>query len=272
MTTFVSRSQWGARSSQGSMNTISTKPKGSAIHWEGPKMNITSHSQCDDRVRSIQNHHMDVNGWADIAYNLIACPHDYVFEGRGKGKGSAANGTTQANTDWYAVCALVGEGDPQPPTLISAIQYGTKLCRDWGAGPETKGHRDFVSTACPGDALYSHVQKGTFESGGSGGGSGGGGTTPPTTTAPKFPYPSDNYLGQESPDPKCHSGYYSADRPNIQKWQSQMKTRGWSITADGVYGPQSESVCRQFQSEKKLASDGLVGPQTWSTSWTAPIT
>ena len=29
---------------------------------------------------------------------------------------------------------------------------------------------------------------------------------------------------------------------------------------DQIYGPASESVCRQFQSEKGLGVDGLVGP------------
>lgn len=273
MTTFVSRSQWGARSSQGSMNTISAHPKGVAIHWEGPQMNITSHSQCDGRVRSIQAYHMDTKGWSDIAYNFIACPHDYLYEGRGTKYGSAANGSTQANQDYFAVCGLVGEHDPQPVGLDNALKYGADKCRSAGAGSSTVGHRDLYQTSCPGDELYGKVKAGRY------GTSGGGSTptpdpTPPTTTAPKFPYPSNDYLGQESPDPHCHSGYYSADRPNIQKWQTQMKSRGWSGigTPDGYYGDKSETVCRQFQNEKNLGVDGLVGPKTWSASWTSPVT
>lgn len=96
---------------------------------------------------------------------------------------------------------------------------------------------------------------------------------PPSGSAPAFPYPSDHYLGQPSSDTRCHSGYYGEpDHSNVRKWQTQMASRGWSITSDGYYGPTSESVCRQFQAEKGLVSDGLCGPQTWEKTWTAPIT
>ena len=98
---------------------------------------------------------------------------------------------------------------------------------------------------------------------------------PPTLPAggvPAFPYPPDNYLGTPRPDPKCHSGHYGPpDSGHVQVWQRQMAARGWSIGVDGDYGPQSESVCRKFQAEKGLGVDGLVGPQTWAKSWTAPI-
>jgi peptidoglycan hydrolase-like protein with peptidoglycan-binding domain len=51
-----------------------------------------------------------------------------------------------------------------------------------------------------------------------------------------------------------------------------MAHRGWTIAVDGDFGPQSASVCTQFQTEKHLTVDGMVGPQTWNASWTAPIT
>lgn len=101
-------------------------------------------------------------------------------------------------------------------------------------------------------------------------------TPPPETETgdiPPFPYPSDHYLGKPSEDPACHSGYYGEpDHSNVAKWQNQMAYRGWNITGDGYYGNQSTSVCREFQAEKGLVSDGLCGPQTWEASWTAPIT
>jgi peptidoglycan hydrolase-like protein with peptidoglycan-binding domain len=55
-------------------------------------------------------------------------------------------------------------------------------------------------------------------------------------------------------------------------WQHQMSHRGWQIARDGKYGQQSRSVCLQFQAEKGLAKDGMVGPRTWEASWTAPVT
>jgi N-acetyl-anhydromuramyl-L-alanine amidase AmpD len=55
-------------------------------------------------------------------------------------------------------------------------------------------------------------------------------------------------------------------------WQAQMAHRGWAITVDDQYGPQSAQICRQFQAEKHLSVDGIVGPQTWEAAWTAPVT
>jgi peptidoglycan hydrolase-like protein with peptidoglycan-binding domain len=95
----------------------------------------------------------------------------------------------------------------------------------------------------------------------------------PGGPAPPFPYPSSDYLGQPDPDPHCHSGFYGGvDTTNVRTWQQQMASRGWHIGVDGQYGPQSEDVCRSFQAEKGLSVDGLVGPQTWATSWTAAVT
>lgn len=100
-------------------------------------------------------------------------------------------------------------------------------------------------------------------------------STPPAgpKAGPPFPYPAGHYLGQPSPDPNCHSGYYGGvDTGNVRTWQARMAERGWALGVDGKYGPQSETVCRQFQTEKGLAVDGLVGPNTWAAAWSAPIT
>lgn len=59
---------------------------------------------------------------------------------------------------------------------------------------------------------------------------------------------------------------------DVRTWQQRMRDRGWRITVDGVYGPQSADVCKRFQREKRLQVDGIVGPITWRASWTAPIT
>lgn len=271
MSTYVTRSQWGARAPSGSGNQLSPSPKGHAIHWEGPTMGAPPHSQCDDVVRGIQSYHMDSNGWSDVAYNLMVCVHGYIYEGRGKGKGSAANGTTQANADWYAICALVGEGDAQPAALIAGLADAAQMCRDWGAGNGSTGHRDHFATACPGDALYAQVKAGTFGSGGSAPDSA---VPPPAAgTAPSFPLPAGHYFGPAEGPAESHSGYYSSsDQANLDAWQTRMADRGWTITADGLYGPQTADVAASFQAEKGLGVDELIGPDTWGAAWTEAVT
>lgn len=90
--------------------------------------------------------------------------------------------------------------------------------------------------------------------------------------APKFPLPKGHWYGVESKNPKNHSGYWAKDRPGIKQWQSQMRKRGWRITADGYFGKNSRRVCKQFQKEKGLRVDGGVGIDTWKATWEAPVT
>lgn len=57
----------------------------------------------------------------------------------------------------------------------------------------------------------------------------------------------------------------------VREWQQQMAGRGWRIRVDGVYGPESDAVCRGFQQEIGLRVDGVVGAQTWDAAWTAKV-
>lgn len=98
--------------------------------------------------------------------------------------------------------------------------------------------------------------------------------TPPTPTqdtAPAFPLPQGWYFGPKSGPTESVSGYYG-HQADLAVWQGRMAARGWSITADGLYGPQTESIARAFQTEKGLTVDGLIGPQTWAAAWTEPVT
>ena len=122
-------------------------------------MGTFRHDQCAAKVRGIQAFHRDSRGWADIAYNAIVCPHGYVFEGRGPGVMSAANGDTGPNDDWYAVCYLGGEGDGLTDDGKDGFRDAVRWLREAGAaGPLVNGHRDHKATACPGDLIYSWLR------------------------------------------------------------------------------------------------------------------
>jgi peptidoglycan hydrolase-like protein with peptidoglycan-binding domain len=95
---------------------------------------------------------------------------------------------------------------------------------------------------------------------------------PPRVKPPPFPLPVGHWYGPESSDTHNHSGYYPKDRTGILVWQGQMRRRGWKITSDGRFGPQSADVARSFQREKGLDADGRVGIRTWSASWVSPVT
>jgi hypothetical protein len=122
-------------------------------------------------------------------------------------------------------------------------------------------HRMAVNTACPTQARLNRrgeILRIAFS-----------GQAPPSTAPPSG--------GGGTQAPKFSATPYFDQRtnsrhPDVKTWQSKMRSRGWGISADGIYGPQSEDACRKFQREKGLSVDGKVGPQTWSTTWTAPVT
>lgn len=154
---FVTKEEWG--STLGRQATVRTHPigatKGVTLHWEGPKMGSFPHSKCAAKVRGIEKFHEQNRGWADLAYSGIVCPHGYVFEGRGVGVQTAANGSSDTNDDWYALCYLGGQGDPFTAEGQAAFIEGVQWLRSEGdAGSRVNGHRDHKSTECPGDVIY----------------------------------------------------------------------------------------------------------------------
>lgn len=92
----------------------------------------------------------------------------------------------------------------------------------------------------------------------------------PAPAHPAFPLPSGAYFGPKSGPAKSVSGYYS-HRDELRSWQQRMRDRGWTITPDGLYGPDTKRVATGFQKEKGLQVDGLIGVRTWDAAWTEPI-
>ena len=165
MSDLITRAQWGARPPSGGRNALDPYPKGVAVHWNGPgcAAALATHDKCPGFLRGIQTFHMVTRGWSDIAYSLFACPHGYLFEGRGKGIGTAANGTNSGNRYYYAIYAMWGQGDgPIPDAMRAGIHDGIALCRSWGAGSEVTYHGRFLSTTCPGPELTADVKAGRF--------------------------------------------------------------------------------------------------------------
>jgi hypothetical protein len=263
----VTRAQWGALAPKANYTRVDST-LGVKVHYEGtnvPSDLILNHNQCADRVADIQRSHManKAEGYIDIAYSAMVCPHGYVYEGRGLHNKTGANGNGTLNTNHYAVCAMVGDSGLTQPT--DAMLNGLRDAIEWfqsqgGAGSEIKGHRDGYATSCPGEPLYSWVKNGAPRPSS--------GTVP---TEPKpTPAPPTRTYGPEWKSGSRFLTQTSLYSDQARTWQQMMRNRGWSITVDGIYGPASANVCRQFQAEKGLSVDGVVGPQTWEAARTLP--
>ena len=157
----VTRRQWGARPPR----HVTDLPNVDTIvyHYSAAGSDETSHENCASRVRGIQRFHMDTRGWNDIAYNFLVCRHGYVFEGRGFAYRSAATGDDNDHT--LAVCFL-GDDDPGDDVTNAGRQAFVDIAQAIEADRDKRmlyrGHRDFMSTACPGDEIYGYVRSRSF--------------------------------------------------------------------------------------------------------------
>ncbi|MCK2218864.1 N-acetylmuramoyl-L-alanine amidase [Actinomadura sp. ATCC 31491] len=252
----VLRRDWNARAPRGDYTQLDSA-KGVKVHYTGGRVDpgiVSDHDECVALVRSIQAYHMDGNGWIDIGYSFVGCPHRKVFEGRGLHHLPAANGPG-LNAGHYAVLGLVGNAGLVQPTdpILHAILDAVDHVRARGAaGKEIKGHRDGYSTDCPGDPLYAWVRRGAPRP------SGGGAPPPSGPAAPPFPGRSLSY-------PPVMRG------DDVLTWQTQLRKRGFTLDADGAYGPASREACLAFQRQQGVTADGVVGPVTWRLTWEAPL-
>ncbi|MDH2425796.1 N-acetylmuramoyl-L-alanine amidase [Sphaerisporangium sp. TRM90804] len=248
---FVPREDWDARAPRGPYGQVTTN-LGVKVHYTGGRVEpaiVDDHDLCVALVKSIQNFHMDGNGWSDIGYSLVACPHRKVFTGRGARALPAANGSG-LNAGHYAVLGLVGtSGLVHPPDdllrgLRDAIEY---LRAEGGAGREIKGHRDGYATSCPGDALYDWIRKGAPRPGVK---------LPPTGPPPPPPWP-----GRLLRYPPVMKG------PDVRIWQrAAHQLHGLALVQDGAYGSVSQEACQRIQRAAGLKVDGIVGPLTWAVT------
>lgn len=54
---------------------------------------------------------------------------------------------------------------------------------------------------------------------------------------------------------------------DVKTWQAKLAARGWDITVDGWYGPDSRTVCRSYQRATGLPDTGEVDKATWQMTW-----
>lgn len=197
-------------------------------------MGSFGHERCAGLIRGIQAFHMDTRGWDDLAYSAMVCPHGELFEGRGPGIRTAANGTSSGNDRYYAVCYLGGEGDPFTPAAKARINDAIA----WLGGGDVRPHSWFKATACPGDEIRRWLSAGRPVDGG--------------------------------PHPTVHETLRRGARGAVVvHMQELLVAAGHDLShvggADGQFGPGTERELRAYQAARGLAVDGICGPVTWTS-------
>jgi hypothetical protein len=157
----VSRSAWGARAPKGSYTPHS--PSRITIHhtWRPTAQDYRGASS----VRAIQNYHMDNNGWMDIGYHFLigtypSSGETSIFQGRPENVVGAHTGGQNTNNVGVNVI-----GDYTTETLhgnsyARLIDLLAWICSRYGIDPgRIYGHKDFNSTACPGENVYRRMDR-----------------------------------------------------------------------------------------------------------------
>lgn len=147
-----------------SRSTSINGSEGVTFHYGGPAVGgfPWPHSRCPSIWRAWDSYHRS-KGWVGIAYNYGACPHGFMFQGRGAGYRSAAQGTNAGNLTSHAVCYIAGAGEPLTDAGKQALLDARDLCRQHptrGANDVVHRHYDWHSTACPGDPIARWVDDG----------------------------------------------------------------------------------------------------------------
>ena len=203
--------------------------------WEGVSRNNGAWTQCNYNSVSVSAEQSGYASWS----------RDYWLNNRGNELHNTA--------DWIAEESKK-LGIPITDLTSGQAQGGSAgVCYHSELGSAGCGHSD-PGAGYPLDKVLEWARGSTSSGGG----------TPPSSGGTAPPPLHVDYFGPAYGHNHTHS--------DVRTWQDKMRARGWSIDVDQIYGPGSEGVCRQFQAEKGLGVDGLVGPETWAATWNAPVT
>ncbi|XP_075042489.1 peptidoglycan recognition protein 1-like [Mixophyes fleayi] len=156
--TIITRAQWGGRNPTCRSKLSTPVPNVVIHHTEGGFCN--SRATCSAQMRNIQTYHMKTRGWCDIGYNFLIGEDGQVYEGRGwTTHGAHAKSYNPISSG----ISFIGSFTNRPPN--NAALNAAKRLIACGVAKNLirrsyilKGHRNVMSTSCPGNSLYRVIQ------------------------------------------------------------------------------------------------------------------
>ena len=150
------RSDWGARAPQCSSGSHS--PVKVTIHHTATPLPDSMTPK--ERLRQIQAYHMYTNGWCDIGYHLLVDWNGAAWQGRNEkviGAHVANHNTGNVGLSYPGTYTSRSASSAQVTKGAKILKwlhdtYGIALNRD-----KIWGHRQWASTACPGNKLYAQL-------------------------------------------------------------------------------------------------------------------
>lgn len=184
----VSRADWGADPAYMTWAPQFYTTKKLIVHHTDTSDSYTDTAGAEAQIRSIYYYHSVTQGWGDIGYNFLIDKFGTIYEGRysrdyagadPSGDNTSGQGVTGAHTSGWnsgtVGVALLGTLTSHDAT--PAARDALERLLAWEASrngidpqatqsfvnpvsgattttPNIAGHRDYVATACPGDAFY----------------------------------------------------------------------------------------------------------------------
>uniref|UniRef100_A0A8C8DV71 Peptidoglycan recognition protein 6 n=1 Tax=Oryzias sinensis TaxID=183150 RepID=A0A8C8DV71_9TELE len=157
----IARCTWGAAPYIGTPTLLSLPLTYLFIHHTAsPSQPCLTFEQCSADMRSMQRFHQEERGWDDIGYSFVAGSDGNVYEGRGwKWQGAHTGGY---NSKGYGV-SFIGDYTSTLPSQHAMALVRDQLASCAVAGGRLvssyilKGHRQMVSTSCPGNTFYKEI-------------------------------------------------------------------------------------------------------------------
>lgn len=161
--TYHRRKRWTSVPAANANRVVRSRVRGVAIHWNGPKVPLSALKDPRRFLEGVRRYHVHSNGWSDIAYNVAVDQNGDVWQLRGFGYQSAANGSAQLNDEYLAIFCVLGEGQVPSEEMVRGIRKAVRRFRlRYPFAKEIVGHGDIRpgGTACPGPALARKVKAG----------------------------------------------------------------------------------------------------------------
>lgn len=241
----ASTADWDADPPKEAITVLSTRPSKLIIHHTaGSNSTDYSRSHAYALARQIQQSHF-ARGFIDSGQQLTISRGGHVMEGRHRSLEVLRSGDRHVRGAHCfgqndVAVGIENEGTytsvmPTSMLLDRLVETSAYICSQYGIGAAAiYGHRDFVATQCPGDAFYGYL--------------------------PALRREVAEWLVS-----RTWRVYRRDDRgESVKTIQYLLKAHGYSLTVDGIFGSQTESQVKSFQTARGLAVDGIVGSQTWS--------
>lgn len=255
---WLQRSEWGALAPKAQLQRMALPV--STVFLHHTVTSVSADAKAD--FRKVTNY----SKYIDVPYHVLVHPDGTIGTGRYLGGVPALGAHTGGHNSHSLGIAVIGNYVNEQPSQAAIDSVATVLSAFIAKGFITtqfilKSHSDApYATACCGTNLkakiadvLSHV-----------------GRVPPVyapVPVPQKPQvPINNYPAYPMLLRRGMKNVF------VRQFQAKLRDRGWNISVDGDFGPKTEAIVKQFQKEKKLSVDGLVGPATWRSIFLSPVT